>query len=454
VTAIPFNPGSAWVEPKLYRFDGIPEAWEITVLRPWPDPRAWRLSSESSRWVGCRPHLDLAIPDRPLRKNASRRRRLEHEALQRVPEGLRRLVGPHHDELQWGLLSMAARVDGAPELLEGNPALAVALAHSFRLRKPVKQPLRSARWLVRRPRRRIAGWLGFPERESTVRALARMEPEDCSLYVLRQLGQLLASGERWVHHIPKLRAEVVLLMEPMTRPALSFGLLEEIALEKKASRRSNTAFEIRLVLTVAAALKPERKLPKLRSVAQVRQLLDELIEEERQQRLLRWKAAGPFPEPPYGQGELPIVLREDRPVQVAPIADAEALLDHAAHQHNCLANDEEYLEKIIDGTGYLYELRWEPGEDEEPAGSATLFIEGKGVLHRYWGVDDMRLRFNGEPPVWLDAQVARFLARAPASREPEAGQVATEDLLDERQLSLPFGWEWVERLGEEDGLPF
>ena len=140
--------------------------------------------------------------------------------------------------------------------------------------------------------------------------------------------------------------------------------------------------------------------------------------------------------------------------QVAPIADAEALLDHAAHQHNCLANDEEYLEKIIDGTGYLYELRWEPGEDEEPAGSATLFIEGKGVLHRYWGVDDMRLRFNGEPPVWLDAQVARFLARAPASREPEAGQVATEDLLDERQLSLPFGWEWVERLGEEDGLPF
>jgi hypothetical protein len=404
--------------------------------------------------VGCRPPIDLAIADRKLSKKACRRRRLEHEAFGRVPVAIRRLVAPHLPGLQWGLLSMVARVDGALELLESNPALAVGLAYSSALRKPVKRPLRSARWLVRQPRRRIAGWLGFPETKATVRALSRVEPEDCSLLVLGHLGQLLASGDRWVHHLPKLRAEPLLLMEPTVRPALTFGLLEELALEPRDRRRSCAAADVRFVLAVAQRLKPPMRLPPLRSIAQVRQLVGELVHEERRQHLLRWKAAGDFPAPPYPAGEMPLVLPDDRPVQIRPITDAEGLLAHAGYQRNCMANDDEYLERILDGTGFAYELTFQPAEGEDDQASATLFLDSKGVLHRHWGVDDLKLRFNEESPAWLDAQVARFLARVPASRDPEAGTVATEEVVDERQLSLPLGWDWSERLDGGDWVPF
>lgn len=451
--AIPFNPGSAWVEPKLYRFDGAPEAWEITVLRPWPDPRAWRRSSESSRWTGCRPSVDLSIPERPLRKDASRRRRLEHEAYQAVPESLRRLIGPFRHDLQWGLLSMVARVDGADELLAGNAGLGLGLAWSFRLRKAVRQPLRSARWLVRRPRRQIAGWLGFPPTQASVRTLSRIEPQDCTVWVLRHLANLVTAGERWVHHLSKLPADVLLLIEPTVRPALTLGLLEEMAHARGRSRRQ-AAYDVRFILAAAARLKPERRVPPLRSVGQVRQLAEELTEEERRQHILRWKAAGPFPEPPYAAQWMPQVLREDRPVRVEPVADPEALLTHAEQQRNCLANDDEYLDRVLDGTGYVYELSWEPTEGEDRNTSATLFVEGKGILHRHWGVHDMKLRCNEEPPEWLDGQVARFLARVPASRDPAAGSGAMEDLDDHRQLAFPFAWECAERFDDADGFPF
>jgi len=438
-----FNPGSAWVEPKLYRFDGVPGTWEITVLRPWPDPRAWRLSSQSTRWVGCRPLIDLSIPDRPLKKNASRRRRLEHEALRRVPAEIRRPVGRYVQGFQWGVLSLVARVDGALELLETNPALAVGLAYSPALRKPVKRPLRSARWLVRQPRRRIAGWLGLPATKATVRTLARVEPEDCNLYVLRQLGELLESADRWVHHLPKLRTEVIQLMEPTVRHAVTYELLEEMTLEPRPSRRAEAAWSVRLVLAAAERLKPARKLPPLRSIAQVSRLVEELLEEERRQHLLRWRAAGPFPEPPYPGQWMPRVLSEDRPVRVEPVADAEALLTHAEQHRNCLANDEQYLERILDGTGYAFELSWDAAEGEGRNTSATLFVEGKGAERPHWTVHDLKLRCNDEAPAWLDAQVARFLARVPAARDPSPKAVVAGELLDERQLSFPFAEPWA-----------
>jgi len=450
---VSFNPGSAWVAPKLYRFDGYPEAWEITVLRPWPDPRAWRRSSEGSRWLGCRPSIDLSIADRDLPRRACRRRRLEHAAYQAVPESLRRLIGPFRHDLQWGLLSMAARVEGADELLAGNAGLGVGLAWSFRLRKAVKQPLRSARWLVRRPRRQIAGWLGFPPTQASVRTLARVEPQDCTVWALRHLANLVAAGERWVHHLPTLPTDVLLLIEPTVRPALTFGLLEEMAHASWRSRR-RTAYDVRFVLAAAARLKPARRVPPLRSVGQVRQLAEELTEEERRQHILRWKAAGPFPDPPYAAQWMPQVLKDDRPVRVEPVADPEALLIHAEEQRNCLANDDEYLDRILDGTGYVYELSWEPTEGEDRNSSATLFVEGKGILHRHWGVHDMKLRCNDEAPEWLDGQVARFLARVPASRDPAAGEVATEEVDDRRQLALPFAGDWAGRLDDIDGFPF
>jgi len=347
------------------------------------------------------------------------------------------VVGRHRPELQWGLLSMVARVDGSEELVASNPGLGVGLAWSFRIRPPVQRPLRSARRLVRRPRRAIAAWLGFPDAESSVRALSRLEPRGCCPWVLRHLASLLRDGERWVHHLPRLRPEALLLIEPPIRPWLTFGLLEEIAAEARASRRRRAAFDVRQVLAIAARLRPARRIPPLRSVAQVEQLVEELDAEERRQRLARWKAAGQFPAPPYPAQWMPAVFSGDRPVRIEPLVDAERLLGHARKQRNCLGSDEEYLERILQGSGYAYELSWEGTDDDPDAGRATLFLEARGQLHRHWGIDDLRRRFNAPSPPWLDARVGRFLARTPADRDP-VGPAGEPGNANDRQLRLPF----------------
>jgi len=138
-----FRPGSAWVEPKLYRFRGSPASHEIVVLRPWPDPRAWRRSSGGVGWWGCRPSIDLRRADRALREKATHGARHERAAALQVPAPIRSAVGPLPQWTQWAVLSMVARVDGALDLLQASPALAVGLAHSFALRPTQKRPIRA-----------------------------------------------------------------------------------------------------------------------------------------------------------------------------------------------------------------------------------------------------------------------------------------------------------------------
>ncbi len=136
-----FRPGAAWRDGKFYRFTSD----SVTVMRLWPDPRAWCRFDDVEQWLGCRPPLrldNIAERARRLRRELTRRelrpgwattppggqlpllldddpngplRRLTtayENAAAAVPEPTAALVR-RYARGQWPLLSMLARCEAA-----------------------------------------------------------------------------------------------------------------------------------------------------------------------------------------------------------------------------------------------------------------------------------------------------------------------------------------------------
>jgi len=407
-----FRAGTAWVEPMLYRFQGSQRSHEIVVIRLWPDPRAWRRTTGGDRWWGHRPPIDLHLADRPLRRNATRSTWMERQAALQVPPEFRSAVGTIRPWAQWAVLSMAARVEGALELVQSAPALAVGLAHSFVLRPGQGRPIRAARVQVRRRRRQIAGWLGFPETKASVKAIGRLHPNDRTPEWLLILRRLLNAGEPWLAHLNPITAEVLslLLVRPDRRDRLTLGVLEEIVAIRSAAGRALACDAVHRALNRGFELRGGGPSPLLRSVAAADRFTDEGGRQKRQDRIEALEAAGPFPAPPYPEA----VLDGPTPVLLRPLSDPLALVEHARRQRNCVDSD-AYTRRILDGTGYAYELSWAAGS-QTPL--ATLFLDGRGVLRHRWAIEDLRLGCNWPAPRWLFEQMEDLIGRARPRRWP------------------------------------
>ena len=441
MTERPFNPGSAWIAPKLYRFDGVPASWEIVVARTWPDPRAWRKTSGGPDWMGCRPWIDLQAADRVLPAGARRRARCEQQAALQVPREIRGPVAQINPNAQWAVLSMAARVEGALDLIQSAPGLAMGLANSFKVRKGVKRPIRSARVQIRRRRREIAGWLGFPETEASVKAIAKLERDDRIPQDLTKLRSLLRSGEPWLAHLAPLRSDVlmVLLCHRKERDRLSLRLLEEITDLPSRRERYRVSHRIYQALTLGPQLLRRGKVPKLSGLARLEEVNAEIDELSQRKQIAQMKQMGPFPVPPYPDQ----LIEAERPIQLRAITDAQALVEHGVLQRNCIAN-QEYVERIQGGTGYAYELSWTSPKGK-PA-RATLFVDGRGILRRRWGVEDVRLSCNRRPGKWLIDEAVRIVRNETPARLPAPevipAEVPPRPEVDERQMAFGFleGW--------------
>ena len=439
MTDRPFNPGSAWLAPKLYRFDGSQDSHEIVVLRPWPDPRAWRKTSSGPDWRGCRPWIDLGVAEQVLPAKARRRARNEQQAALQVPREVREAIAQISPLAQWPALSMAARVEGSLELIQSAPALAAGLATSYHLRMGVKRPIRSARVQVRRKRREIAGWLGFPETRASVKAIAKLERNDRIPQDLSKLRSLLVSGEPWLAHLAPLRSEVlmVLLCHRRNRDRLSLRLLEEITNLPSQRARYHLSSAIYNALTFGPQLL--RRVPKLRDLARLEELNAELEELSQRQLIAQMRQMGPFPAPPFPDR----LIDAERPVRMRAITNAEGLVEHGVRQRNCIAN-REYIERIQAGTGYAYELSWTSPQGKPT--QATLFVDGRGLLRRRWGLEDLRLSCNRRPAKWLIDEAVKIVRSETPARLPVPevipAEVPPRPEVDERQMAFGFleGW--------------
>ncbi len=384
----PFRWGTHFKNGKLYLFT----QGSITVVKGWPELRAWRKTPARPQWKPVRP--TLSFQNQTVAAGTPRRSSLRYESQptdeapaasvatvsefadepleppstedplrdwhrkiqEREAAAFREFFSTFPPEIparlkdftsrQWHLAALAARCPGALDLLASNPALAYCLASNWVFHTPaVQQPLRAARALVRRRQRDLSGWLGFPATEAVVRVLRKIPPECCEISSLLYLRSALALPRvlQTLSHLPRVDSTILRIVgDPRLFPLTSFNLLVELSASSPSpsliSRQVKLLHDI--VEIVGMLNQPVNSEP-FRTLPHLRHRHDDLSTRIRQKvpaQLLSLK----FPPPPI-----------PGTATVVPITTPQMLLEEAAQQINCVVG---YSKCVARGESYLYRV--------------------------------------------------------------------------------------------------
>lgn len=258
----------------------------------------------------------------------------------------------------WHLAVLMARCPASVDLVDGNPALAYALASSWCFRThPVASPLRSARALLKQPQRRLLGWLGFPASASAVRILRKVPPAACTLPILLRLRDLMKDpGTLGVlRHARVIRGTLVrLLDDPVLRPMLTPRLLAEL----DASATPDRVHPALDLLHDTLRMRQQERLDgavRFQSLAALRRHHDALVAtlnerrelEEVHAEALRDVGQPPPPETPFPSPPIP------GNSSIEPLTSAEALWDEGRAMDHCAGS---HVPRVLSGWSYLYRV--------------------------------------------------------------------------------------------------
>ncbi len=430
-------------------FDGGSKSWEGDVLVPldrwllhvrnWPDPFARRRHTRGGPWEDYIPHLDvgrgligLAGPEPghslvewlpvgwcgDLEDGADTASSTDwaRRAIERIPENIRTRLGRFRFG-QWQLLRLVAREPAMFDLIHSNPALAWALASAGAF---VDHPPRdidgAALERVRHRQRDIAGWLGFPATEGSIRLLKKVPPDSCGTVPLLELRKLAAdaAAAESLRHLRELPATVILaagsrILGPSLTPAALRDVIEEIARLKNGDGQRPQPPEapeptIAHLLEDAARMAqmlPGANSPRpVNSVRALRRRHNELVAQ-----FLHF--AGPpssqraFPAPPLPPGD-----------GIQPITKLGQLREEARQQQNCVAS---FAKRIASGGYYVYRVT-QPGR-------ATLGL--RRDRQGRWHIDQLAGPRNRKVSMELRAHVLRWFHATARHLLDAAGAVPT-----------------------------
>jgi hypothetical protein len=391
------NPGVHFKNGRLYCFGER----QVMVLSAGTDPRCWIKTRRQPGWHSARKAPDqlfkrlgsfggssdipvgrtdssYIMPDGQLVMPFGLHSLIKNEYslelfMQQVPVPIRRRL-IRFKERRWHLYNLMARVPGALDLCDSNPAIAYMLASNWVFHQPaVKNGLRAARALVFKPQRNILQWLGFPPTESVRKILRKIEPESLSIPGLLRLRTRLRNGEvvKLLAHLPCINAAI---LYATSRPAwqvwLSPALLQDIA-------RNSSGMDFDLIITLRdtfsmglAAGANDAAPRRLTSIRQLRRIHDELSR-------LDWAGDLPeeFPSPPLAGGE-----------GIEPICTRTQLRTEGREQNSCVHS---YSERIHAGTYYVYRAH--------VPGRVTIGIKKTGKKNR-WVLDQIYQSCNRPVP--------------------------------------------------------
>ncbi len=269
-----------------------------------------------------------------------------------IPEDIRRIVQAYR-ERRWHILNLLARCPGTDELHHSNPAICYMLASNWVFRKPaVKQPMRAARSLVRRPQRQILDWLGFPATEAVRKILAKINPESLSVNNLLYLRTALADQGicKLLSHLPTINTGVLFLVNSKaTSPSITPRLLAEVAADPKQASEATTYRTLCDTLNMAG-MTGDTSCPQLfGTIPRLIKVHDRLTE-----RLNTMFDNGPgilqeirgvpqtLPDPPFPGTET-----------ITPITTTRGLFEEGKNMHHCVGS---YARMVADRRLYVYRV--------------------------------------------------------------------------------------------------
>jgi hypothetical protein len=342
-----------------------------TILRPWPDPRAW-FRPHNGTWRGHIPVVEVN-PER----FAGLPRAREAPAWATVPGDVRAAIlqSPFR-HAQWARLNFAARVPGALPLLRDAPVLAGCATQVNALRQrqqrpPLTHPWRALRRHVPRARGRggqlqLLAWLGLPPERAFLRTLRRLHDLG-SIVEVAELGRAWACPlvRKRLLHLPRLSVRRAFVLVHAARdPALlrriDFGLLETLG-DGEAFGHDTPSAEV--VRVVARLVELRANGGRVVPVPPLRTVEDVLGFHRTTLMLSHWDLARDreaFPEPP---------LAGDANVQ--PLPSWDALVDEGTLQENCL-KDVRWAMEANARLGYGYAVRAPTADGGFASGTAWI----------------------------------------------------------------------------------
>lgn len=416
LTDIPTLLSSAPIAGQAYRVgeeDGVTIA---EVIRVWPSPAWYSYTAEGTweeyhpiahvRWADEGPEtnedddLDL-IPvdaigwDLPLQP-----------LFAEIPAPVRAALMPQDAWTCWAALKL---VHAAPEVLDvvrDNPTLGGMLAVHVDDAEDREATCDELRDLLRRPRHHLLPLLGLPARRSYVGILGRIDPMTLGIpadwlrgvsgpqLVINLLSSDNPQVRKWIHHLPQIRADVVLvLMNERLRALCTFDLLADPGkiiywglhtyLSRIATGRS------RGYASPTPAL--------FRSRAELMEAIHDLPRPEAR----RWKP-GDFLRP-FRLPTEDAVLQGSPMVTLTGVRTAAQLHEIGIENELCIAEDRRFPERSARGDGAVYVAAWqERGETLE----ATVSLRVNKATG--WALRQVRLPGNGKAPDWLEERLAQW----------------------------------------------
>ena len=244
---------------KLYDFH--PD--KIIVISGDP-PRAWQKTRENPSWRPCRPRINIPkgnfqntlqkysefneeIKNNTLKPNvpySEVKRKLKRLAwlqwYNTIPAHIRPIVGQYPNR-QWHMLSFILRCgDAAFDLVQSNPALAFTLASNWLFHiPPVKQPLRSARALLKpgKKQKDILGWLQFPPTNSVRKIFRKIRVSSLNIRILRLLQQIVYESRivKKLSHLSVINGYIIGILSDPQLEAMALIILLRIYVMKNTT---------------------------------------------------------------------------------------------------------------------------------------------------------------------------------------------------------------------------
>ncbi len=412
---------------KLYVFSSN----GISVLAGWPRPMAWRKGQSDGQWKPFRPGINIpcsdldgrirrlefpadragqilmpfCLPPREVQANRARLAWLRWYST--IPAEVREVAGGF-PQRQWHMLSFLARCgEAAFDLARSNPALAYALSSNWVYHRPaVRQPLRSARALLRpgRKQRDILAWLGFPGTESARKMLAKVVHKAIcirSLLYLQQ-GAADAAVAKAAAHLPRLNAGALrIATDPALLPLVAPTLLDEVSHSREEEWQARTAHLLQDSVAMYRLLFPNRTYPgPVRCLRQLAQFHDDLAADLNRAHCLDMDIS--FFTPPIPGTDT-----------IVPITTARELAAEGRLQQNCVAS---YFDRVaVQQRFYIYRV-------SSPE-RCTLALIRRGNT---WGLAEL-LRAHNQQPSEETRRVVRQWLELPMSSRIGPGCIEDDD---------------------------
>lgn len=270
------------------------------------------------------------------------------------------------------LLEHASRHEGFRDLIQTNPALAVALTTLDRRNSPrgvdpgrVKQA-------------KLCEWLGLPATNSNAKILRKLKPVSCCPESVAGLCRLLASGRhaKLLRHLPALNAAAILfLAEPRCDHLVTRQRVIQLLEFRFPPGDANETHPLWKLVRLAEQTRQLK--PLVRALATEFTDLEELdgvLDQSSGLRRTWFRKRKPFPPPP-------IAMRDG----IEPITSYEVLLEETLEQGNCALN---LYPQIRRGELYVYRIT-------QPV-RATLSLRRARPIG--WKIDQLECSHNRPAP--------------------------------------------------------